>query len=87
MSGIIVSKEEIYKMMEELDVRKAMGPDGISGLVLKECKKQLIEPIYDINSSLKSGKVPKEWRNRSRKTGKVRQISGTSGRRHCTDPP
>ncbi len=44
-----------------LDVRKATGPDGISGFVLKECRKQLIEPIYDIiNSSLKSGKVPKE---------------------------
>ncbi len=60
---IIVTQEDIYKMMEGLEVRKAMGPDGISGFILKECRKQLMEPVFDIiNCSLKTGRVPKEWK-------------------------
>ena len=60
---VVVERHEIGKMMEELDVRKAMGPDGVSGWILKECREQLMEPIWDIvNSSLKEGKVPKEWK-------------------------
>lgn len=50
-----------FKLMKNLDGRKAMGPVGISGQVLKECVDQLLEPLYDIIScSVKSGRVPKE---------------------------
>ncbi len=47
MQETTVSKEEIYKMIEELDVRKATGSDGIPGFLLKESRKQLTEPLYD----------------------------------------
>lgn len=44
-------------------VRKVMGPDGVSGWVLKECRDQLLEPIWNVvNSSLKEARVPKEWK-------------------------
>ena len=60
---IRVEKKEIMKLLEELDVRKAMGPDGVSNWTLRECKDQLVEPIWDvINSSLKEGIVPREWK-------------------------
>ncbi|MPC64674.1 hypothetical protein E2C01_058794 [Portunus trituberculatus] len=37
-----------------MDVRKTMGPDGVSGWALKECKGQLLEPIWEmVASSLK----------------------------------
>ena len=40
-----------------------MGPDGISGQVSKECHKELLDPVYNIiASTLKAGKVPKEWK-------------------------
>ena len=40
-----------------------MGPDGISGRLLKECKDLLIDAIVDIvSTSLESRKVPKEWK-------------------------
>ncbi|MPD03416.1 hypothetical protein E2C01_099054 [Portunus trituberculatus] len=40
-----------------------MGPDGVSGWTLRECREQLVDPICDvINSSLMEGKVPKEWK-------------------------
>ena len=63
MHKLEVHKQEIGKKMEKLDVRKAMGPDGVAGWILKECKNQMIEPIWDIiNTSLKEGRVPKEWK-------------------------
>ena len=40
-----------------------MGPDGISGNTLKECRDELIEPIFEIiRYSLDSGKVPMQWK-------------------------
>ncbi|MPC68979.1 hypothetical protein E2C01_063192 [Portunus trituberculatus] len=38
-----------------------MGPDGVSGWALKECKEQLLDPIWEmVTSSLKEGRI--EWR-------------------------
>ncbi len=49
--------------MEELEERKVTWPNGVSGFILKECRKQLIEPVYDIiKCSLSTGRVPKEWK-------------------------
>ena len=63
MQEINVRKHEIGTLMEKLDVRKAMGPDGVACWMLRECKDQLLEPIWEIiNSSLEEGRVPKEWK-------------------------
>ena len=49
--------------MEELEDGKAMGPDGVSGSILKACREELVVPIYDIiQYSLASGTVPVEWK-------------------------
>ncbi|MPD01115.1 hypothetical protein E2C01_096628 [Portunus trituberculatus] len=39
---IIVHKQEIGRILENLDARKMMGLDGMSGWALKECKDQLL---------------------------------------------
>ena len=63
MDEIIIHKQEVYNLMEKLEEEKAMGPDEVSGNILKMCKEELIDPIYDIiNCSLESGKVPREWK-------------------------
>ena len=63
MDEIMVSKQEIHKLMEELEDGKAMGPDGVSGSILKACREELVVPIYDIiQYSLASGTVPVEWK-------------------------
>ena len=47
----------------ESDERKAIGPDRVSGYILKGCRREMSEPIHDvIQCSLKTGKVPKEWK-------------------------
>ena len=61
MQEVSVQREEIDKLLEKLDARKAMGPDGVLNWALKECREQLVEPIWNvINSSLNEGKVPRE---------------------------
>ena len=63
LQEITVHKKEIRRLLDKLDVRKAMGPDGVSGWVLKEYKEQLLEPIWEIiTSSINEGKVPIEWK-------------------------
>ena len=41
-------KAELLCSLNGLDGKKAMGPDNISGQVLKECSQQLTQPIHDI---------------------------------------
>ena len=58
-----VNKQEVMKLMKELKERKALDPDGVSGFILKECRNQLVVPIYDIiKCSIVTGKVPREWK-------------------------
>ena len=58
-----VKKETLMKKIENLDGNKAIGPDGVSGHIIKECREQLIEPMYDIiKCSIETGKVPTEWK-------------------------
>ena len=52
--------EEI-KEMKELVEKKAIGPDGVSGYILKEYRQGMAEQIHDIiECSLKTRKVTKE---------------------------
>ncbi len=63
MEEVIVNKDEIFKIMEEIEVRKVIRPNGVSDLILKECKNELVGPIYDIiKCSVATGKVPREWK-------------------------
>ena len=41
-----------------------MGPDGVSGWTLKECKDQLMQqPIGELlTTSIEEGRVPQEWK-------------------------
>ena len=60
---VVVQKQDVGRLLENLDVRKAMEPDGVSDWTLKECKEQLVQPIWEvITSSIKEGRVPKEWK-------------------------
>jgi len=63
LKDIHITVEEVRKAMEEQDVAKAFGPDGISNWVLKRCSHQLAEKIHGvIVSSLTEGKVPSDWK-------------------------
>ncbi len=61
LNTVPVICEEILKMMEEIDVNKASGPDGVSYWKLKECREQLADKIHSmVVTSLLQGRVPKD---------------------------
>ena len=45
------------KILEEQDVRKASGPDGVSNWMTKECSHQIAGKVHIIVNSLTEGKI------------------------------
>ncbi len=51
----------IKRLLEELDEKKAQGPDKVAARILKECREELAGHIHAIiERSLAEGKVPKD---------------------------
>ena len=54
-------KEQVMNKMK--DGNKVIGPDRVLGHILKECREELIDPIYNIlKYSIETREVPKEWK-------------------------
>ena len=54
---------EVRKILKSLNQHKSMGPDGISGRVLKMCAGSLAYPItYIYNLSFACGSLPSQWK-------------------------
>lgn len=59
MEEIPVDQQDMTKLMEGLDVRKAVGLDRVAGWILRECAEQFSVPKYDrIKSILNETEVP-----------------------------
>ena len=63
MTDIRVSCSGVFKLLRELDVHKAPGPDGLSPKLLKKLAEELA-PILTLlfQTSLQQGKIPDDWR-------------------------
>ena len=60
---IIVSESNAFKILQSHDVSKAMGCDGISPKLLKQCSLSLYRPLpYLFSLSLSQSYLPLEWR-------------------------
>ena len=61
LKEVLVQKQDVGRQIGSLDERKAMGPDGVLGWTLRECKDQLIQPIWEVTtSSIEEGRVQQE---------------------------
>ena len=58
-----VERKEIRRILEKLDIRKAMRPDGISNWTLKECRDEVVE----ISGLLL---MPHLWKGQCQRSGK-----------------
>ena len=59
----ICLKNGINKLLQNLNIHKASGPDNIHGRILKECTTQIAPILTTLFSlSLKTGKIPDDWR-------------------------
>ena len=63
MPDIKVSASGVLKLLANLNVHKACGPDQINSRVLKECK-DIIVPFYTrlFQLSIDTGVVPDDWK-------------------------
>ena len=63
LTTCITTKEEVEKLLRELDVSKALGPDDISPYILKNCASQLAEPLARLlNDCTEQQQWPKPWK-------------------------
>ena len=63
MPPICVGVEGVYKILTNLKIHKATGPDNIPRRILKEAAKE-IAPMLQLffQASLDQGQLPKEWK-------------------------
>ena len=53
----------VFSMLKNLDVKKSVGPDGISARFLKEIAAEITNPLTKLfNKSLETGVFPCEWK-------------------------
>jgi hypothetical protein len=63
LCNIQLTVDEVLKILRGLEVSKAIGPDGISPVILKECCDVLSPSLCVLfNLSLSKGYVPADWR-------------------------
>ena len=64
MKNIKVDVKKVKQLIENQDVRKAPGPDGMSNWIMKECSNQLAGKLHNIifESSFKESRVPLHWK-------------------------
>jgi hypothetical protein len=63
LGQINIKCKEVKRALMELDVNKAVGPDGIGPMVLKKCAPELAPSLARLfRLSIRSGRTPSEWR-------------------------
>ena len=63
IEDVILSTEEVKKQLQSIDSNKALGPDGVSPHILKNCAAQLAAPVTAIfQLCLSTGKWPSLWK-------------------------
>ena len=59
----VIQESIVLSLLQHLDVRKSVGPNGLSAGFLKEVAEQIVTPLTKIfNKSLQSGVVPQGWK-------------------------
>lgn len=54
----------MYKLLSQLNTKKASGPDNIPNMMLKTCAKELAPAITSIfQQSIDTGELPTDWQN------------------------
>lgn len=58
-----IDRSVVLHLLQNLDEKKSMGPDGISARFLKEVAAEVVDPLTMLyNKSLKTGVFPDDWK-------------------------
>ena len=65
MEELTIDEEIIKKRLDNLNVCKSVGPDGVHPRLLKELSNHQCKPLARLfNNSLAVGELPKEWKRK-----------------------
>ena len=63
MPELLISRDEIIKLLQKLDISKSSGPDNLHPMFLKELALELSEPLCTIfNASIMTNTIPNDWK-------------------------
>ena len=63
ITPLLISNEEVFNILSNLDTNKAVGPDLVHNKLLKSCADLLAPPLTILfNRSINEGKFPKVWK-------------------------
>ena len=64
LPGLTITVPGVEKLLRKVNTSKAIGPDNISNVILKECASQLAPGLSEIfQNSIDTGKLPTDWTN------------------------
>ena len=64
ISQISIDNNVVLKLLKRLDVHKAMGPEGIPNIVLKNCANEILQGLCTVfQCSPNTGTLPSDWHN------------------------
>ena len=62
LPNFAMSEEPVCRLLQQLVVGKACGPDGLSARILRECANELAVPVSKLfQKSLRDGIFPEQW--------------------------
>ena len=62
--SLTINKNGVTKLLKNIKVSKAAGPDGLPNRVLQECASEISPALTAIfQKSVDSGELPRDWRN------------------------
>lgn len=81
---VCISPEEVLKLLNDLDVSKGAGVDGLPPSIIKACALKLVTPVTLIfNQSLSKGEFPTMWKTAKmvpiHKTGNLNRVENYRG--------
>lgn len=63
LTDIVLTPLEVKQILQTLAIGKAVGPDSVNNIILRELSSELAEPICTLfNHSLQTGIVPSTWK-------------------------
>ena len=61
---LTINKKGVTKLLQNIKISKAAGPDGLPNRVLQECASEISPALTAIfQKSVDSGELPRDWRN------------------------
>ena len=63
IEDVTISVEGVEKLLSNINIHKACGPDKMQSIILRTCSKEISPAMANIVNSLGTATLPNDWRN------------------------